>query len=274
VRGRLPDHLIIGAAKAGSTSLARWLDAHPDVFVPPAKELHFFDRDLHWDRGPGWYAENFADAGDAASVGEATPSYLASLEAPKRIASVVPDVRLIAVLRNPVDRAYSHYWHARDWGGEKASFATVVESSLQGDESPRGYLRSGYYLQQLLRYEELFDRAGMLVLRFEDLTADPAATFRRVCGFLGVRDVAPPNLGRVYNAHSRLRSGRLRSRMESVRAWRRAPMLARAIDRLNTTERAYPPMPAPLRQRLVDHYAEPNAALADHLGWDLSGWHA
>ena len=270
--GRLPDHLVIGAAKAGTTSLSRWLDAHPDVYVPPSKELHFFDRDAQWERGVDWYATNFADAGDAASVGEATPAYLFVPEAPKRIASVVPDARLIAVLRNPVDRAYSHYWHAHEWGGEPRTFEDAVEASLRGDETVRPYLPRGYYLEQLQRYEELFSREQMLILRFEDLAADPVGTFRRVCGLLGIRDVAPRNVGKVYNAHSRHRSSRLRARMEGVRAWRRAPGLARAVDRLNTSERAYPAMPQPLRRRLVEHFAERNEALAQHLGWDLSGW--
>ncbi|HEX4655673.1 MAG TPA: sulfotransferase [Mycobacteriales bacterium] len=269
---RLPDHLVIGAAKAGTTSLSRWLDEHPDVYVPPSKEMHFFDRDSQWQLGVEWYAANFADAGDAASVGEATPAYLFVPEAPKRIASVVPDARLIAVLRNPVDRAYSHFWHAHEWGGEPRTFEAAIDALLAGDQTVRPYLRRGYYLEQLQRYEELFPRESMLVLRFDDLAADPAATFRRVCGFLGVRDVAPPNIGKVYNAHSRHRSSRLRARMEGMRAWRRAPVLARALDRLNTDERDYPPMPQPLRQRLLDHFAERNEALAQHLGWDLTGW--
>jgi hypothetical protein len=272
VTGRLPDFIVIGAPKAGTTSLARWLDAHPDVFVPPPKELHFFDRDSCWERGAEWYAGNFGDAGDVAVVGEATPEYLAAPDVPKRMAKVVPHVKLIALLRNPVDRAYSHYWHARGWGGEDRSFDDAVDRLLAGDTNVRQYISRGYYLEQLQCYEECFPRESMLVLRFEDLTGDPAAAFRQVCGFLGVRDIAPSNLGKVYNAHSKHRSRRLRIRMEGWRAWRRAPLLARAVDRLNTAEGDYPPMAEPIRRRLVEHYAQRNEELGRHLGWDLTGW--
>lgn len=270
--GRLPDHIIIGAPKAGTTSLSRWLESHPDVYVPPSKELRFFNLDTHWARGVDWYADQFAAAGSAVSVGEATPAYLHSAEAPERMASVVPAARLIAVLRHPVDRAYSHYWHVRDWGGETRSFDDAVDALLTGDDTVRPYLQAGRYLEQLQRYEKAFSRESLLVLRFEDLAADPTGTFAKVCAFLGIRRETPRNIGKVYNAHSRHRSSKLRVRMEGMRAWRRAPMLARALDRLNTQERDYPPMSDALRARLIEHFAEPNKALADHLGWDLTDW--
>ena len=269
---RLPDHLVIGAAKAGTTSLSRWLDSHPDVFVPAQKELHFFDRESNWSNGVDWYADFFAPAAPATNAGEATPSYLFVPEVPQRIATVCPDVRLVAVLRHPVDRAYSHYWHAHEWGGEPRTFAAAVAALLDGEPGVRPYLARGYYLDQLRRYEELFPRESLLVLLFDDLVAAPEQTFARVCTFLGLREVTPGNVGRVYNAHSKHRSSRLRGAMEGRRLWRRAPRVARALDRANTSERRYPPMPTDLRRRLLDHFADRNAELADHLGADLSAW--
>jgi hypothetical protein len=272
VTGRLPDFLVLGAAKAGTTSLARWLEAHPDVFVPPQKELHFFDRDRNWSRGPEWYAEFFAAAPPGSRAGEASPSYLYVPEVADRIATLLPHAKLLAVLRNPVDRAYSHYWHARDWGGEPRSFPEVVDAILAGDTSVRPYLARGYYVEQLERYEVCFPADALSVLLFEELTADPAGVFHRVCEFLGVPPVVPGNVGRVYNAHTRRRSGRLRVLMEARQLWRRAPRVARALDRMNTAEQAYEPMPAEVRARLVEHFAPYNAKLAAHLGRDLSGW--
>jgi hypothetical protein len=272
VTGRLPDHLVIGAAKAGTTSLSRWLEAHPDVFVPPQKELHFFDRESNWERGVDWYAEFFADSAGVPTAGEATPAYLFAPAAPQRIASVCPDVRLIAVLRHPVDRAYSHYWHAHQWGGEPRSFEDAVDALLRGDPGVRPYLARGYYLEQLRRYEALFPAERMLVLQFDDLATQPEATFARVCAFLGIHAATPANVGRVYNAHSKHRSNRLRGLMEGARMWRRAPGVARALERANTSERHYPPMSEGLRRRLLEHFADRNAELAEHLGVDLSGW--
>jgi hypothetical protein len=269
---RLPDFLVLGAAKAGTTSLARWLEAHPQVFVPPQKELHFFDRDVNWSRGVDWYAEFFTDADPGAVAGEASPAYLYVPAAAERIAQVVPTARLVALLRHPVDRAYSHYWHAHEWGGEERTFDDAVAALLRGEPGVRPYLARGYYLEQLERYEQLFGSDAMLVLRFDDLTHDPAGTFGRVCRFLGVEEVVPANVGRVYNAHSRHRSSRLRAAMEGRRLWRRAPRVARALDRVNTAENRYPPMDPALRARLLDHFAPYNDKLADHLGADLSAW--
>ena len=108
----LPNFVVIGAMRSGSTSLYKYLQAHPDVYMP-RKEIHFFDR--KWDRGLSWYLTRFEGHSGQTAVGEATPTYLAEPEALDRMASTIPDARLLAVLRDPVDRAYSHYWmeHAR-----------------------------------------------------------------------------------------------------------------------------------------------------------------
>lgn len=270
---RLPDFLIIGAAKAGTTSLWRWLGAHPDVYVPHEKEVHFFDRDVRWALGPAWYATHFDGAGDAKRVGEATPEYLTTPAAPARVAAIVPHAQLIVVLRDPVDRAYSHYWHVRAWGGEPRTFEEVVEATLRGDPGVRNYLGHGRYLEHLKRYEEHFPRKQFLALRFEDVVDRPRAAFADVCRFLSVPDVAPRNLGVRYNQHNSLRSRWLRFYlMDGMRLWRRTPRLARVIDRLNTQEREYPPMEPRVRALLTDYYADANAALGTYLDWDLSTW--
>src|SRR4051812_42429120 len=107
---RAPDFLIVGAAKAGTTSLAAYLAEHPDVFMARRKELHFFGREKEYRRGWEWYCSHFEGAGDARAVGEATPDYMWRERAVERIAQDLPKARIIATLRHPVDRAYSHYW--------------------------------------------------------------------------------------------------------------------------------------------------------------------
>src|SRR5688572_19406956 len=107
--GRLPDFVVIGSMRAGSTSLARYIGAHPSVYMPPKKELHFFD--WNWDRGLDWYRAQFRDATPGAIIGEATPIYIVYREAMERLAKACPEARLLVVLRDPVSRAYSHYWY-------------------------------------------------------------------------------------------------------------------------------------------------------------------
>src|SRR4051794_34667074 len=141
----LPNFVIVGAPKCGTSSLARWLMQHPEVYLVPEKELHFFTG--FWDQGIGWYENCFSPNGQRA-IGEASPSYLADHTAHERMASVIPDAKLIAMVRNPIDRAYSHYWHWRDRKGVKGSFEEVIAPELAGD--PQGlYLRPGRYMEHL-----------------------------------------------------------------------------------------------------------------------------
>jgi hypothetical protein len=181
--------LVIGAQKAATTSLHAYLASHPDVAVPPEKELDFFSR--QWDLGPGWYAAQLASAGPARAVGEASPSYAAfpfQLAVPARIRALAPDVRLIYVLRHPVERMRSSYLHALASGTETRPLA----ASLLADP---WYLQLSSYALQLQQYLEHFPREQLLVVRSEDLAARPQAIMARVFDFIGVDPAwAPPNL--------------------------------------------------------------------------------
>jgi hypothetical protein len=267
--------LIVGAMRSGTTSLSQYLRAHPEVFVVPQKELYFFDSEI-WDRGPEWYRACFADADDAIAVGEASPDYMYEPSAPARMASVVPHAKLIAILRNPVDRAYSHYSHARNRKGtEQRSFAAAVEAEVAGDDPSLypGYVAHGHYLAQLRRLLNHYPREAMLVLLLDDLEASPVETFASVCRFLGVDDsIAPPNLGAVENAYLEHRAYRLWRFMNRHQLWRRLPRreaIARSMLRVGVDP---PPLDPELHARLVAHFAEPNTELGEWLGRDLSHW--
>src|SRR6187200_1451927 len=124
-RGRpLPDFLVIGAQKAGTTALYAYLRWHPGITGPSWKEVSFFDR--HWWRGEAWYRGQFPLRAGGRLVGEASPSYLFHPLAPERARSLVPDAKLIALVRNPVDRAYSQYQHAVALGREPLSFEDAL----------------------------------------------------------------------------------------------------------------------------------------------------
>jgi hypothetical protein len=253
----LPDFLIIGAQKAGTTALYAYLREHPAFAGPPWKEVSFFDRQF-W-RGAAWYRGNFpnrlylrgvrARNGVEPVVGEASPSYLFHPLAPERAAALLPGARLIALVRNPVDRALSHYHHEVALGREPLPFEQALEREderMEGElerlADPRyfshawwnfTYLSRGRYAEQLERWLEFFPRERLLVLPSEDLLERPRETYGEVLEFLG----APPH------------------QLESY------PRIF---------ERDYPEMAAGARAMLRDYYAEPNRRLYDILGRDLA----
>ncbi len=273
VRSRLPNFLIIGAMRSGTTSLTRYLRSHPDVFMAQPKELHFFD--FNFDEGEDWYRDHFADATSERAIGEATPNYLYIAEAMSRVAEFLPDARLVAILRNPVDRAYSHYWHNRSVGREQLSFEEALEaeagridSADPHDRAYWSYVDRGRYVHQLRRVQELYPSGALNVMLFDDLTTAPEASYRSLCSFIGVSDEhRPAELGEAVNSFVTFRSRALRS------ATRRMPRTARrAVGRINAKQDSYPPMSPATRASLLERLREDNAALASWLHRDLDGW--
>lgn len=204
-----PAFLIIGAQKAGTTSLYGWLRHHPGVTMTQTKELHFFDREFH--RGTEWYFEQFSGP----CPGEATPYYLFHPLAPKRAAEAIPDAKLIVLLRDPVSRAWSHYHHVRRQGNEPLSFLDAIEVEklrMRGEvgkilEDPRyfslnhqkfSYLTRGLYADQILRWLRYFPREQLLAIETSALHRDPQGSLNRVSAFLEIEPVTLPSFPR-YN---------------------------------------------------------------------------
>jgi Sulfotransferase domain len=258
----LPDYLIIGAQRAGTTSLHRYLVQHPGVrTMLRTKGVHFFD--VNYGRGMAWYAARFPTRLAARSVarrhgvelrtGEASPYYLFHPHVPGRVAEHLPRVKLIALLRDPVQRAYSHYQHEVARGFETLSFEQAVEAEparLAGEtermaaeplynsfaHQHHSYLARGRYHEQLAAWRARFADEQLLVLSSERFFREPEATFRRVLDFLGLPAFTPDAFER-HNAHD------------------------------------YRQMGAEVRERLVEHFREPNRRLYESLGEDL-GWSA
>jgi hypothetical protein len=180
--GCLPNLLVIGAKKAGTSALHEYLDLHPQIAMSRPKELYFFTNDNGgWDLGSDWYASHFR--ADAAVRGESTTSYScfpAGREAPERIASLLPDVKLIYLVRDPVKRAVSDYMNRRLAHTERRPLA----KALLADGSP--YLARSSYALQLSRYLEHFPAERILVVQSEQLLMERRGTLRRVFAFLGV----------------------------------------------------------------------------------------
>ena len=209
----LPDFVIVGAAKCGTTSLYRYLIEHPLVLAAQIKEVHYVDRQHNFDRGASWYRSWFplraelhrAARGrevERAICGESTPNYLAHPDAAARLHEVVPEARLIVLMREPIDRAWSQYRWQRRFGGETLELGDALRSEadragggfdmMRADPQTRnrfvahGYLARSRYADQLEWWLEAFPRERLLLLRSEDLFADPAATLARTCSFLGL----------------------------------------------------------------------------------------
>jgi len=173
----LPSFIVIGAMRSGTTWLRGILDTHSKVFVAD-REIHFFDR--HFDRGAAWYESQFPAEGEAyEAIGEKTPHYMFDPVVPERIRRVAPECRLIAILRNPADRAFSQYTRSiRDHAD-----ARTFEQFL--DQVPETF-EKGLYGQQLERYVGTFGRSELLMLLFEEATTRPQEAFAEIGSFLGI----------------------------------------------------------------------------------------
>lgn len=185
---RLPNFFVIGAMKAGTTSLYHYLRAHPEVYLPELKEVDFFTTELNWGKGWRWYGRQFAPAPDSArALGEASTSYTKHPRytgAPERIGRHLPQAKLIYVVRDPIERMRSHWQHNVTLGEERAP----IEQALLSNPT---YLDCSRYAMQLERYLDGFAREQALVFTSEELRDARAETVKRVLGFLGVDPDAP-----------------------------------------------------------------------------------
>lgn len=192
--GALPEFLIIGAQRCGTTSLYRYLAAHPQVRAATGKELQFFS--LHHTRGTRWYRAHFPVRPPGIRSFEASPYYLFDPDVPARAAATLPQAKFIALLRDPVERAYSHYLHTRSYGVEPLSFAEALDAEparlRAGHRREFSYVARGRYAEQLQRWYALIPAERLLVVRTERLNAEHP----RILDFLGLDPHTPADLTR------------------------------------------------------------------------------
>jgi hypothetical protein len=191
-----PNFIVIGAMKAGTTSLYHYLRSHPQVFMAPIKELDFFVEDGNWKRGFAWYTKQFEEAGPhAIAVGEASTAYSKHPSVPgvpERIAAHIPHARLIYILRDPIERIRSHYQHRVSVGAEREPLHRAVTHNAM-------YLDCSRYAAQVDEYLRYFNRDQLLLITSERLRHDRAETVSRVYEFLGVTpDHIPKDLDREF----------------------------------------------------------------------------
>ena len=317
---RSPDFLIVGAMKCGTTSLYTQLKNHPEVFMPPL-EVGYFDIDdiqqhpdffkvgkeewhyhsFNRDRGrlENWYRSLFEAVDGERMIGERSTTYMASSVAPVRIRDAVPGVRLIFMLRDPVPRAYSNYWHLLRSGEATGSF----ERTLRYRHSV--LFNRGLYRDQIERYMSLFDRNQMKFILFERFVREPGEVLEEVCEFLGIdpggfseeEQLEHRNPGRypwslalqcvingvlfhgVLNGHRYLGTHLPALTYEALRygPLRRASheavvFVLKALSRVNCSRGTKPEMKAATRRMLTDLYEDRNRGLSKLIGKDLSEW--
>ncbi len=257
----VPDLLIVGGQRCGTSSLYKWLGRHPNVAPSLRKEIEYFSID--YAKGEAWYRAHFplevrrrlaGATGRPFLTFEATPDYLFDPRVPERVASLLPDVKLIAMLREPADRAVSHYHHNVRLGHEPLDLeaALLAEEQRLADgwsrvtEDPYdravefrrfAYVARGRYADQIERWRRHLPAEQMLVVRSEELFSDPAETFARITRFLGLPDWQPAEF--------------------------------RNYSYLNALDGDYPPPSAAARRYLEEQFAEPNARLVELLGDDF-----
>jgi len=171
----LPNFLIVGAQKAGTTSLFEILNQHSQIYLPPKKEIHFFDVDESYAKGKSFYSNFFSEAGKAQAVGEASPSYLFLPEVPQRIFDTLgKDVKIIIVLRNPADRAFSQYKMLAAIGKEKRRLDEVLQYNMEqikkslNFDKLTSYLDRGMYAFQIENYFRVFPKENIRIYLFEE----------------------------------------------------------------------------------------------------------
>ena len=268
----LPNFLVIGAEKSGTTYLKHNLLAHPDIFVPSQKELHFFNKDENFQQGIEWYRQFFSSVAGEKAIGEITPGYLPSQAAPDRIRQVLPDVKLIAVLRNPIDRAYSAYWMNISKANVIGEFNTVIKKYPH-------LLENGKYGSQLLRFAKHFEQDEILIIRYSEIQ-EPQSLFPKVFSFLGVDKVffPPRALEKIITA-SVPKSITMNMVVYFVKRLIRkitTPSSARniniAIEYMISRPGDYPPMEISIRKQLLNYYEKEFQILEREFHFLCDGW--
>jgi len=292
----LPNFLIVGGPRCGTTYLHQCLAEHPDIFMAGLSysgDINFFNPGSeisaiqYYDRGLAWYEQLFEGRRNEHAVGEKSAHYFADPEVPARLFAHVPDARLIVVIRDPIARAYSDFWYSR---GKLPAGAGFVDACLSRTRYGRWLIPSGLYYESLQRYLKFFPTDRIHVVVNDFLQTRPRRELATLFGFLGVDSTFIPSCvdrkinGAVGPGNSiyRLRAVGHHLKMNHpavFRALKRFPTtgLERAIGRRMTkrsADAAYPPMAAADRRRLVPYFAADTRQMGSYLSVDLDAmWH-
>jgi hypothetical protein len=272
------DFLIVGAQKSGSTSLRAFLEEQEkDIFILN-RELHFWNRKGQYQDGAGLnaYLDNFAEAKPNQIKGEKSPSYLVSQEAPERIHKHFPEVKIIAILRNPIDRAYSAYWHGRRVGAIETSttFGEAVRNYKFNQGKPYGdMVTAGFYSEQIARYLNFFPLKQLHVISFESTLTQSGDELHGVLKFLLPNSaIADQESQLAFPKRNVARASRFPKLNEAIFKSKFLSYSTKSrISKKSLVELKVPEMLEDDRKFLQDIYGGENQALQSILGKNF-GW--
>lgn len=309
---KLPNFFVVGAAKSGTTSLYEYMKMHPQIYMAPIKETHHFSTDIdnskfrpnyarslnkdlskflesdmregifhafvkEWDQ----YKQLFKHVKDEKAVGEITNSYLYSAEAAKNIFKQFPDAKIIMMLRNPVDRAFSHYLMDLRIGYETEDFMTALRKDMA--RNPKGwgisnlYVEIGMYAEQVKRFMDVFPERQLRIYIFDDFKKDPGAVVKDMFSFLGVDPDVPIDYSQKFNPSFIPKNkiiGKLNTQ-KKVKDWLKSVLPKSVKSKFKKTfytDKDLPKISAEERRFLADIFHEDVRQLGRLLNRDLSGW--
>ncbi|MBE9129475.1 MULTISPECIES: sulfotransferase family protein [unclassified Coleofasciculus] len=291
---KLPNFIIIGVQKAGTTSVYNYLNQHPQIYMSPVKETNFLEKD--WEELPNSskskidtlekYCQLFEGAQDEIAIGEASPNYLFHYESSsRRIQRYVPNAKLIAILRNPAERAYSDYlMHIRDAIGNGKQTSLAEQIKFKAHKS--FLIRKGFYYTPLKHYFEAFGKDQINVYLYDDLCKDSGEFMREMYRFLGVDDTFTADVSKKAQVAQVPKSNWLNTLLRKQNPLRAAvasglryilPLETRQnirsnLIQINSQDKKTAPLSAEERQQLVELYREDILSLQDLLQRDLSSW--
>lgn len=285
--------MIVGAQKSATTALYDFLQQHPAIFLPRTKEIHYFVQDEFYRQGDSYLDIFYRELDDQPLVGSAYAHLMYFPKGADRIHRHNPQARILAVLRNPIDRAWSAYWFARRNGWETLpTFERALEREPERrqasfeERAELTYLSHGHYAEQLEPYYRLFGEERVKVLLTEDLAAGATEAMGEVLTWLGLdgdassidvrKRVNVAGMPRFPRLQRFLQSGRIRRSLRrytpaSVR-FRIREFVVKPILRLNVDRFEYPEMDPAMRRRLEEYFVPHNRRLEQLIGRDLSHW--
>lgn len=274
----LPNFIIAGTEKSGTSSLVFYLREHSSIYIPSIKEIYFFNNESNFNKGIEWYEKWFSGWSGEKAVGECTPLYMYDPICSKKIADLFPEIKLIFILRNPVDRAYSNYWHQVRAGREFQPFEESLKKSrnriIKNKYNSRhySYLDKGFYYIQLRRFMDRFSREQIHVIKFDDLIKYSEETLNRIYSFL---EVEPKKKHRSINTiKNKTKLPRSRYIQYAARKVFGISFIFKAISRININLgfEDYPPMTTKTKKYLINYFTEDINRLEALTGINFSLW--
>ena len=259
----LPNFLIVGPPKSGTTSLQFYLNRHPEIFV--TGEAHFFN--LNYEKGIDWYEKYFEEVKNEKAIGEKTPAYFFNKKTPERIKKNLPDIKLIFIFRDPIKRAFSEYWHNVRHGIEDAD---SFEEAIKLDEGLKSkYIDISKYVTHLEKWFKYFPKKNMFFLTLEELNQNK---LEEILKFLGIKQKIDFGELKKYNIGGSVRSKTL-SKIVKNRIVKKIPYFSEFIKRgVNMKRGKTPPINPDTRKKLEKKFYKYNSELGKITGLNTDVW--